>query len=213
MSIKMTAAAQRTLLAGIVALAAALSLLPQTDYFAARAQPATRTEGSAVKIYLAGPLGFSEAGRYFYDRGFVPMVKAAGFVVLDPWALTSQSEVDAVANMPDGPARRAAWRELNVKIAGRNAAALDECDAVVAILDGVDVDSGTAAEIGYAFAKGRPILGYRGDFRLSADNEGAKVNLQVEYFIRQSGGDIITAIDKLPEALERLKTAARKRRQ
>jgi nucleoside 2-deoxyribosyltransferase len=83
---------------------------------------------------------------------------------------------------------------------------------VVAILDGVDVDSGTAAEIGYAFAKGRPILGYRGDFRLSADNEGATVNLQVEYFIRQSGGDIVTAIEKLPGALEKIKAAVQKRR-
>jgi nucleoside 2-deoxyribosyltransferase len=88
----------------------------------------------------------------------------------------------------------------------------DECDAVVAILDGVDVDSGTAAEIGYAFAKGRPIFGYRGDFRLSADNEGATVNLQVEYFIRQSGGDIVTTIEQLPGALEKIKAAVQKRR-
>lgn len=166
-----------------------------------------------MKIYLAGPLGFSEAGRYFYEREFIPKVKAQGFTVLDPWALTPQSEVDAVANMPDGPARREAWRKLNVKIAARNAAALDECDAVVAILDGVDVDSGTAAEIGYAFAKGKPILGYRGDFRLSADNEGAMVNLQVEYFIRQSGGDIVTSLEKLPDGLAKIKTAAAKRRQ
>jgi nucleoside 2-deoxyribosyltransferase len=74
---------------------------------------------------------------------------------------------------------------------------------VFAILDGVDVDSGTAAEIGYAFAKGKPILGYRGDFRLSADNEGSIVNLQVEYFIRQSGGDIVTNV---ADALVRLET-------
>jgi nucleoside 2-deoxyribosyltransferase len=113
--------------------------------------------------------------------------------------------------MPDGPERREAWRRLNVKIAGRNAAALDECDAVVAILDGVDVDSGTAAEIGYAFAKGKPILGYRGDFRLSADNEGATVNLQVEYFIRQSGGDIVKSLAELPRALENIAALVRKR--
>ena len=42
----------------------------------------------------------------------------------------------------------------------------------MAVLDGTDVDSGTAAEIGYAFARGKLIVGYRGDFRLSADNEG-----------------------------------------
>jgi len=60
-----------------------------------------------------------------------------------------------------------------------------------------------AAEIGYAFAKGKPILGYRGDFRLSADNEGSVVNVQVEYFIRQSGGDIVTSV---ADALKRLET-------
>lgn len=193
--------------------ATALSLVAFPDYFAARGQTASRMEGSGVKLYLAGPLGFSEAGRAFYNREFVPKVRTLGFTVLDPWALTPQSEVDAVANMPDGPARREAWRQLNVKIAARNAAALDKCDAVVAILDGVDVDSGTAAEIGYAFAKGKPILGYRGDFRLSADNEGAVVNLQVEYFIRQSGGDIVTSLEKLPDGLAKIKTAAGKRRQ
>ena len=73
-----------------------------------------------------------------------------------------------------------------------------------AVLDGTDVDSGTAAEIGYAFARGKKILGYRGDFRLSADNEGATVNLQVEYFIRESGGDIVTALRAVPAALAKL---------
>jgi nucleoside 2-deoxyribosyltransferase len=68
---------------------------------------------------------------------------------------------------------------------------------VVAVLDGVDVDSGTAAEVGYAFARGKRIFGYRGDFRLSADNEGAAVNLQVEFFILQSGGAITGSIEAL----------------
>jgi nucleoside 2-deoxyribosyltransferase len=190
---------------------AALFLIAVPDYFPAVSANPAPAEDRAMKIYLAGPLGFSEAGRYFYNREFIPKVQALGFVVLDPWSLTPQSEVDAVANMPDGPGRRAAWRKLNVKIASRNRTALDECDAVVAILDGVDVDSGTAAEIGYVFAKGRPIAGYRGDFRLSADNEGSTVNLQVEYFIRQSGGDIVKSIAELPKALETIAALVRKR--
>jgi nucleoside 2-deoxyribosyltransferase len=75
---------------------------------------------------------------------------------------------------------------------------------VFVVLDGTDVDSGSAAEVGYAFAKGKPILGYRGDSRLSADNEGSTVNLQVEYFIRQSGGDIITQIADLETSLKKI---------
>ena len=70
----------------------------------------------------------------------------------------------------------------------------------IAVIDGVDVDSGTAAEIGYAFARGKPIIGYRGDVRLAADNEGAVVNLQVEYFIRQSGGCIVRSLAELNDA-------------
>jgi nucleoside 2-deoxyribosyltransferase len=85
-----------------------------------------------------------------------------------------------------------------------NKNAINSADAVFAVRDSVDVDSGTAAEIGHAYALGKPILGYRGDFRLSADNEGSTVNLQVEFFIRASGGDIITTIDDLASALKKL---------
>lgn len=37
-------------------------------------------------------------------------------------------------------------------IFSKNVATIDETDMVVAVLDGVDVDSGTAWEIGYAYA-------------------------------------------------------------
>ena len=164
-----------------------------------------------MKIYLASPLGFSEIGRAFYNGTLIPEVKRLGFDVIDPWTLTDQAKIDAVQKMPYGVERRDAWRRLNVEIGGDNRAGIDRSDMVLAVLDGVDVDSGTASEIGYAFAKGKPILGYRGDFRLSADNEGSTVNLQVEYFIRQSGGKIVTGLKELPEALTALKSAQPKR--
>jgi len=158
-----------------------------------------------VKVYLAGPLGFSEAGRAFHNSTLIPALVGLGCEVLDPWTLTDPAKIDAVLKMPYGVDKRDAWRQLNIEIGGNNRAAIDRCDLVFAVLDGVDVDSGTAAEIGYAFAKGKPILGYRGDFRLSADNEGSIVNLQVEYFIRQSGGDVITAMAELAGAMVRIK--------
>ncbi len=156
-----------------------------------------------MKIYLAGPLGFSEAGRFYQDAILIPELGRADHEVLNPWKLTDQRKIDAIVAMPYGPARRDAWRNLNVEIGRNNQLAIDSSDIVFAILDGVDVDSGTASEIGYACAKGKPILGYRGDLRLSADNEGSMVNLQVEYFIRQSGGDIVTS---LADALAKLET-------
>ena len=39
------------------------------------------------------------------------------------------------------------------------------CDVVVAVLDGAAVDSGTAFEVGYAYARGKPLIGVRTDFR------------------------------------------------
>jgi nucleoside 2-deoxyribosyltransferase len=167
-------------------------------------------EAHPMEIYLAGPLGFSEVGRRFHSDVIVPEIERLGHKVIDPWKLTEQAKIDAVARLPYGQAKRDAWRRLNVEIGGNNRAGIDRCDLVFAVLDGVDVDSGTASEIGYAFAKRKPILGYRGDFRLSADNEGSIVNLQVEYFIRESGGDIISRIEELAPALVQMKAAMMK---
>ena len=156
-----------------------------------------------MKVYLAGPLGFSEAGRVFHYDTLIPMIERCGATVIDPWTLTDAGRIAAVAAMPISDERKAAWSEVNEEIARNNTRALDACDMIVAVLDGTDVDSGTAAEIGYGFARGKPVLGYRGDIRLAADNEGALINLQVEYFIRMIGGEIVTNL----EALRTLLTA------
>ncbi len=42
---------------------------------------------------------------------------------------------------------------------------VEQCDALVAILDGPDADSGTAFEMGYAHALAKPMVGVRTDFR------------------------------------------------
>jgi len=158
---------------------------------------------------MAGPLGFSEAGRHFYNAVLLPYVKSLGYEVLDPWALTDPRKIEAVERLPYGSERREAWRRLNREMAASNRAAIDQAQAVVAVLDGTDVDSGTAAEIGYAFARGKRIVGYRGDFRLSADNEGGTVNLQVEFFIHESGGTIVNRYEDLGPSLNPLRATAR----
>jgi nucleoside 2-deoxyribosyltransferase len=65
--------------------------------------------------------------------------------------------------------------------------ALDRCDAVVAILDGPDSDSGTCVEIAYARAKGKPVIGVRTDFR---DGEVQGLNIMT--------AGICSSIIKLP---------------
>jgi nucleoside 2-deoxyribosyltransferase len=160
------------------------------------------------RIYMAGPLGFSEVGRHFHRSVLVPFVSSLGFEVLDPWTLTDPRKLEAVQRLPYGPERRDAWRRLNREIGAQNRVAIDAAQGVVAVLDGVDVDSGTAAEIGYAFARGKLIVGYRGDFRLSADNEGSTVNLQVEFFIRESGGTIVDRYEDLESSLRPLRSGS-----
>ena len=157
-----------------------------------------------MRVYLAGPLGFSEAGKAFHKGEIITAFKALKYEILDPWQLTPAATIAPILQMPYGEPRRAAWAALNPRIGKTNAEAIVACDLVFAVLDGTDVDSGTASEIGYGYALGKRILGYRGDFRLSADNEGSTVNLQVEYFILASGGEIIRTIEELPAAVARL---------
>ena len=47
--------------------------------------------------------------------------------------------------------------------------AIDTSHALVAWLDGPDSDSGTSFEVGYAYAKGIPVIGVRTDFRLNQE--------------------------------------------
>lgn len=112
-------------------------------------------------VYLAAPL-FSEAERDF-NRKLRDEIKGMGFNVFLP-----QEDSN---NIRDEKNRQRV-------IFDKNIAAIESSDIVVAVIDGCDVDSGTAWEIGYAYAKGKTILGLRTDFR-TLGIEGT-VNLMVE---------------------------------
>ena len=91
--------------------------------------------------------------------------------------------------------------DINRLVGQRNAELIRSVAGVLAILDGDDVDSGTAAEIGYAAALSRPVVGLRSDLRISGDNEATLVNLQVEWFVLESGGSLVTTLDDALAAL------------
>jgi len=152
-------------------------------------------------VYLAGPLGFLAAGRHYHVDVLVPAV-AARFDVLDPWS-AGDDVIAGLAAEATGVVPSERLAEMNRAIGAGNRDLIDRCDAVLAVLDGTDVDSGTAAEIGYAAARAKPIVGLRTDLRLSGENPAAVVNLQVAYFIGHSGGrivrDLAAAIDALVE--------------
>jgi nucleoside 2-deoxyribosyltransferase len=77
--------------------------------------------------------------------------------------------------------------------------AIDRCDAVVAILDGSDSDSGTCIEIGYAHAKGMPVIGVRTDFR---DGEIHGLNIMT--------AGVCSAIIKMPSNSSTINAVAEK---
>ncbi|MDM7935232.1 MAG: nucleoside 2-deoxyribosyltransferase [Methanothrix sp.] len=82
----------------------------------------------------------------------------------------------------------------------RNLQALDGCDLMVAMLDGPQVDDGTAWEIGYLFSRGKRIIGVRTDLRRAGEAEGVRVNLMVEL----SCCSVARSLDELYDELVRL---------
>jgi len=107
-----------------------------------------------MRIYLAAPL-FSQVQRQ-YNRRLAGALEA----------LLPRSKVVLPQDFRVGPAHasfndrrylRALYRRCIEEI--------ESCDAIVALLDGADADSGVAFEVGYARGRGKPVLGVRTDYR------------------------------------------------
>ena len=152
------------------------------------------------RCYIAGPLGFTEAGRRYQAEVYLPAL-AVVVEPVDPWALTTPEELAHAR-------AHGRQRELALEIGRRNADAIRSCRLLVAQLDGQEVDSGTAAEVGYAAALGLTCFGWRTDLR-DAGEPGVRVNLQLESFIAESGGEITGSLDGLLSALRRAPSAPR----
>jgi nucleoside 2-deoxyribosyltransferase len=157
------------------------------------------------KVYVASPYGFTESGIAFMDRTMIPVIEQTSFQVLNPWKYSEEisSKIIKIASTDSVVMQIQLWKDLNMEIGKNNELMIKDSRIVLAVLDGSDIDSGVAAEIGYAYALGKKIIGYRSDTRLTGDNIGAKVNLQIEYFIYNSGGQIVTNIRDLKETLRK----------
>jgi nucleoside 2-deoxyribosyltransferase len=117
------------------------------------------------KIYLAGPL-FTHA-ELEYNRKIKDLLIKKEFSVFLP-----QEDAEDTIDKRE--------KQNSKCIFEKCVEGVDSSDIVVAVLDGVDVDSGTAWEIGYAYAKGKPIIGLRTDFRSLSNGI---VNLMIEMAI------------------------------
>ena len=139
-----------------------------------------------MRAYIAGPL-FTLGERSFCRR-VKEVVAKTGIEPVWPWDVTDQHELNG-------------HKSGNQFIFDANLEELDNCDIGIAVLDGPDVDSGTAWEIGYLFSQKKPVIGIRTDFRKAGENEKAFVNLM----INESAHTIVTSLDELEIALGRLK--------
>jgi nucleoside 2-deoxyribosyltransferase len=133
---------------------------------------------AAFRIYLAGPL-FSEAER-LYNLKIARLLRSYSYEVYLP------------QETGDTDASRGSEAHKDIFIV--NHQALDAADLVVAVIDGADADSGTAWEIGYAFARGIPVYAIRTDFRMVGSDE--RVNLMLE-----QSSILVTSQDALIAAL------------
>lgn len=149
------------------------------------------------RCYLASPLGFSEPGRHYYNEVYLPTLTRVVDPV-DPWAWISLDEI-AVARA----AKRE--RELMLAVGAKNIAAIRTCPLLAAHLDGQELDSGTAAEVGFAMAVGVRCFGLRTDLRQNGERT-LTVNLQVESFIVESRGRIASSLEELVQDLQRTVT-------
>jgi nucleoside 2-deoxyribosyltransferase len=135
-------------------------------------------------IYLAGPL-FSEAKQAWHRATKARIEAEMGYTVIWPFELFDQAEI--VAWGDDAP-------RIVMEVCR---AALVTCDFVVALLDGPQVDDGTAWEIGYAHAKGIPVIGIRTDFRQAGDVPGALVNAMIHGSCREIVKDVAQLVERV----------------
>lgn len=116
-----------------------------------------------MKIYLAGPL-FTLAERRFNEQLAAALRERMPSLEI----VLPQERAKGLLSQPNG-----------LQLVFEDCLAMiDECDRVLAVLDGADADSGTCVELGYAWARKKLVIGMRTDFRISEDRG---LNLMVSH--------------------------------
>lgn len=130
----------------------------------------------SITVYVAGPL-FDEGERWFIET-VEARIAATGASTFLPHRDNPPKTADTVT-----------------EIYRNNVTAIDTADLVVANLNGVTTDDGTAWEVGYAVAKGVPVVGLFTDWRRRFGDE--IVNLMIE----ESCDTIVRSLDELDAEL------------
>ena len=107
-------------------------------------------------VYIAGPL-FTPGERAYLER-IDTLCRDFGITTYLPHR-------DGGFGPPDG--------DTTGEVFASDVQMLEHSRRVIAVLNGPDVDSGTAWELGFAYARGKQLLGIREDWR------GGQVNLMI----------------------------------
>jgi nucleoside 2-deoxyribosyltransferase len=129
-----------------------------------------------MRLYFAGPL-FTQAERA-WNRQVAAALEAAGHDVFLP-----QTAVQGLETL-----RAESIFRLDVE-------AVVAAQAMIAVLDGADADSGTCFECGIAFARGIPIVAVRTDFRAGGDALPGQTLSSVNLMLSQAATKVLHVPD------------------
>lgn len=148
-------------------------------------------------LYLANQFGFSETGRLLLDKIIIPPLESK-YKVLEPFLEGAKFYPKSGINSTDSYKKKVELlKEFNYTLGNYNNHLMRQSDKMTPILDGGhSVDDGIGSEIGFFYSlKKGPIIALRTDFRMN-ENIACIVNLQVERYIYDSGGKILTSMDE-----------------
>jgi nucleoside 2-deoxyribosyltransferase/predicted secreted protein len=130
------------------------------------------------RVYLAAPL-FSEAERVF-NASVARLLRTHLFETHLPQEAGDDSDTRDIQEQK--------------RLFLYNKTELEGSDFVVSIIDGADADSGTAWEMGYAFALGKPVIALRTDFRRVGHHEHVNLMLEQSAKVVSSTEDLLAAL-------------------
>ncbi len=125
-----------------------------------------------IHAYIAGPL-FNEGERWFDDQ-------------IEQCA--SQAGLTTFLPQRDGKEAKIISAERAARIFIEDRDAIDKADIVVANLNGITTDDGTAWELGYAYARGKHLVGIYTDWRTQFHDQ--TVNLMIECSLNKLVGSL-----------------------
>jgi nucleoside 2-deoxyribosyltransferase len=128
-----------------------------------------------MKVYIAAPLFWE--GELEYNQKIAKAIADAGHEVVLPQEYKGNTE----------------------ELYEQCMTGVEDCDVVVALLNGTDTDSGTSFECGYARGLNKYIIGFRSDIR---ENHVDGLNLMLRYGVTM----LVQNIEGMLDAIDMVET-------